>query len=210
MNKFLEQFTIIDFLGMFIPGAACLMFWINMIDDIRPYFEKVFGDNTIIFLFGFVFLSYFIGTIFHEMGSFLLKNKVNTSYLPSNPWLKKAVIDKIKAADSTMFADELEWDNENAWKHVYQFVLIKCTMEGLLAKTKLFQGFFVLCRTTCIAIIVVCLIFIYRCVLEDGITWFLLVPVNICYVLECIFYRRYERFAKAFANNIYYQYSCLT
>lgn len=209
MNKFLEQFTIIDFLGMFIPGAACLMFWINMIDDIRPYFERVFGDNTIIFLFGFVFLSYFIGTIFHEMGSYFLKNKVNTSYLPSNPWLKKAVIDKIKAADSTMFADELEWDNENAWKHVYQFVLTKCTMEGLLAKNKLFQGFSVLCRTTCIAMIGIFFIFYRYCHLRNVIPYQILTAFLILCFMEFIFYRRYQRFSKQFLDNIYYQYCCL-
>ncbi len=71
MEHFVKSFTIIDFLGIFCPGAVLVLaiqFWQNSLTE--P-FTRFFGENDLMLAVYFVFLSYLCGTVLHDLGSLL-------------------------------------------------------------------------------------------------------------------------------------------
>lgn len=70
MKSFLQKFSVIDFLGIFFPGAIFTLMFQMDYPILRKPFEAFFGkDQTIMLGFYFVGISYILGSIFHECGS---------------------------------------------------------------------------------------------------------------------------------------------
>ena len=67
MQKFLNEFTLIDFLSMWLPGAICLLTWNYYFDGVAEPITRLFGEQDFALVVYFVACSYLIGTLFQEI-----------------------------------------------------------------------------------------------------------------------------------------------
>lgn len=68
MEQVIKQFSLIDFLGIALPGAALILTVNYYIWDLTTPCIKFFGLNTIVLAVYFVALSYLCGGILHQLG----------------------------------------------------------------------------------------------------------------------------------------------
>ena len=84
MGDFIKELTIIDFLGMIVPGGMLVLLFskdYELQNIWRDYFENDMVANTIILLIA----GYLIGMLIHELGDILEKqiwkmNRLNPRY----------------------------------------------------------------------------------------------------------------------------------
>ena len=68
MEQVVKQFSLIDFLGIDLPGAVLILTINYYICDLTTPCTKFFGSNTVILAVYFVTLSYLCGGILHQLG----------------------------------------------------------------------------------------------------------------------------------------------
>lgn len=143
MKHFWEDFTVIDFMGMFISGALFVL----VTDDAPFPFKRLcihfFGeDNPLALGIYFVIFSYMIGTFFIECSKNLeklfCKKLVGSQYAQSNAYDENSQV-KI-------------WFCSLSQRPLFSDVKIAVQGKGAYRKRMLFSGFYELCRTLLIAI----------------------------------------------------------
>lgn len=104
MGDFIKELTIIDFLGMIVPGGMLVLLFskdYELQNIWRDYFENDMVANTIILLIA----GYLIGMLIHELGDVLEKqiwkmNRLNPRYYAAKEVFLN-VGEKYKCLDST-------------------------------------------------------------------------------------------------------------
>lgn len=67
MDHFLKSFSVIDFLGIFAPGALVTLAYNYYLGGVTAPFTKFFNDQSITLVIYFVFLSYLVGILLQEL-----------------------------------------------------------------------------------------------------------------------------------------------
>ena len=67
MEHFLKNFTVIDFLGIFTPGALVTLAYNSYFGGATAPFTKFFADQSVTLVFYFVFLAYLVGILLQEI-----------------------------------------------------------------------------------------------------------------------------------------------
>lgn len=73
MEHVVKSFTLIDFLGIFSPGAIFVLAFQFYTGALTLPFISFFGENDLMLAAYFVFLSYLAGTFLHQLGAGLEK-----------------------------------------------------------------------------------------------------------------------------------------
>ena len=71
MDHVAKQFTLIDFLGVFSPGAIMVFAVNSCILDLKAPYYSFFSDNTVTLSIYFLALSYLFGSALHQLGAML-------------------------------------------------------------------------------------------------------------------------------------------
>ncbi len=143
MKHLWEDFTVIDFMGMFIPGALFVLVTENAPFPFRELCVGFFGaDNDLALAVYFVIFSYMIGTFFIECSKGLeqcfCKDLVGTQYAQS------------AAYDAGSEAKKWFCSLESPPR--FSDIKVAVHGQGTYRKRMLFSGFYELCRTLLVAI----------------------------------------------------------
>lgn len=141
MEHFTKQFTVIDLLGFFLPGAvltlACQYYYGNVTEP----FVRFFGQGSALLALYFLALSYLAGTLLHE-ASGLLGRPLWRKKPHQAPWKDPAMAQAYKR----VFHKEPPADpaaRAEAGREILQFVQLKLNPE----KLRLFSAFAAMSRT---------------------------------------------------------------
>lgn len=193
MNHFFKQFTIIDFLSFFIPGAGTVLIFHLWVLPISCPIDAFFGANGIAKGFYFILLSYFAGQILSELTkpleSFkrfqiftLVDTKTREKYW-SEMMVKAAILGITAPASGSQ-----EEQKEKQWRYIYHFVLLNCDC----SKLRLLKGFSGMCRSG-IATSVACIIMAWIHYWNNPCR--ILEATVFCILLIAVLYRRTYRFS---------------
>lgn len=86
MDQFLKQFTIIDFLSMFVPGGILILAWNYYIGDVTGPVSSFFGEQALILAVYFVMISYLMGMALQEISKCLEKGWEQNLESLHNKW----------------------------------------------------------------------------------------------------------------------------
>lgn len=142
MDKFFEDFTIIDFMAMFIPGAFYIL-----LTEKKPFlFSEIcinfFGEeNDIALAIYFIILSYMIGTLFIECSKYL-----------ENIFCKDLVGDKYATSDKYLNSQAKSWFINLPNRPLFSDIKVAVFGKGSYKKRMIFSAFYEMCRTMLIAI----------------------------------------------------------
>lgn len=145
MGDFIKELTIIDFLGMIVPGGMLVLLF-NKDYELQSiwsdYFENDMAANTIILLIA----GYLIGMLVHELGDILEKQIWKMDRLNPRYYAAKEVFlnvgEKYKCLDSTeweTFKNKCEKDGEN--KQEWKQMLLSVISLGIFCLALLFLPF---------------------------------------------------------------------
>lgn len=86
MGDYIKELTIIDFLGMLVPGSV-VIFILSMDYNIENFWNSVFGSESggLVRVTMLIIMGYISGMIIHEIGDFLENNIWKIDFL--NPKL---------------------------------------------------------------------------------------------------------------------------
>jgi len=158
MQDFFKQFTIIDFLAMFIPGG-CFILLLNA-GDVLPLTKlctAFFGENGVALSFYFVILSYLTGSLLHECGKPLEK----LLRLTPEDYLRKPKKGK-ESQTHRLLREKLCGANGEirSCDEAYSYVKIMVQGKGEYQKRRLFSAFYGMSRTMLVTIPLTILIFL--------------------------------------------------
>ncbi len=198
MDHFLKKFTVIDFLGMFVPGAAVMLLWNYYSGGITEPFHAFFGEQPAILVFYFVFCSYFMGMLLQEaskpMDSLLIQlKKVKQAHQNGQQELK------VKQLYRACFGKKVtDVTPQEVWRNIYLHVQSQISQ----SKVPLFRAFSAMGRTCSAASIVIALLYLYA-VYTGAAVWS---PFSLaaCAVTLLAMLRRYVRF---YAISVEYTYA---
>lgn len=67
VGHFVKRFTLIDFLGYTVPGAAIILLSEYYLGGIKELWTNFFGNQVVLLTVYFILLSYLAGTVLHEI-----------------------------------------------------------------------------------------------------------------------------------------------
>lgn len=161
MEHVVKSFTIIDFLGIFTPGAILVLAFQHYIGGATAPFQSFFGENDAMLAVYFVALSYLCGSLLHQLGSLLewLISKI-VSFSPKlklNMHEKHWENESVKAAYRTKFASDSPNSAKEkiaAGKEIFHYVQRKNRTQRLMT----FSAFYTMSRTMVVALLAIILI----------------------------------------------------
>ena len=200
LEHFYRQFTIIDFLSMFIPGAATiLLINITVLPLVSPWSAFFPSGSTIGLSISFIVLSYLAGHIICQITKPLEKlscfvctlSQMRSAYTPYAQ-------QKAAALGLTSYLPALGDDQvqELFWRRIYYFTLNRSECSRL----RLMHGFYGLFRsltgTSILAIL---------CLLWYGHTQLhcLIIPVLCCLAASLLFLYRALKFYKVYLETMF-------
>lgn len=148
MNHFYQQFTIIDFLEMFLPGAVTMLIlnWCGI--PLTGFWYAFFPEGMIGISFYFVVMSYIVGHLLCQITK-IIENipAFQNSWKSVERRYMAAVEKKALAAGLLEYLPDIETTlqyQEQVLRRVYYFVLANTDCRRL----RLMNGFYGLCRTS--------------------------------------------------------------
>lgn len=164
MEHVAKQFTLIDFLGIFVSGAVFVLACNYYITDLTAPCIAFFGNGTVMLAAYFVALSYLCGNILHQMGA-ALESRIAVEYnvyASMGHWqtlIRKAYQEEFDEA----FPDSQEGQIQ-AGKSVFHYVQRLVRPQRIV----LFNAFYTMARTALVLMPVLILITFFC---ESNPTW---------------------------------------
>lgn len=197
MEEVLKRFTLVDFIGIFVPGAVMAMA-LNFygIDLIGP-FESFFGQNTVVLSLYFLVLGYLVGSVLHQLGTFL------EYFCKTNLWHEDYHRSpEIQETYRRCFFSEIPADPQKAWAHILRYV----QRNGRPERVILFNSFYTMSRTMSVTLGCILPMVLYHhrdalCLWQTRL-WLLTYVVVIG-----LFMWRWRRFEKKFVEEVYLLFS---
>jgi hypothetical protein len=212
MNSFFNKLSIYDLLGYIIPGSLIILvlndFFTNVLNE---KFIIDISNGTIVESIVFVIISYFLGTIIHELSQIIEKYIFKKIWggFPSEKFLLKddkkySVEFKNKMISLIESEYDIHLDNTKN-KNQEAFNLIYSTVQKLDGKDKiqLFNTIYGMCRSLFSGVIVIIPFYLFRVCLKSGDYVVNLVYIVIFSLSSYLLFRRCKRFSERFADYVY-------
>lgn len=197
MEQLLKQFTLIDFTGIFAPGAVMTLALNFCVLDLTAPFKDFFGENAVMLALYFLTVSYLLGNALHQSGAcleFIWKVDFDHVSYCKSP--------EIQAAYQRCFYTPMPADIKTAGNRIFHYLQRNSRPERII----IFNSFYTMSRTMVVTL--ACLIPItiyYR--REALVSWPLALQL-LAYVLAMILFRcRWSRFEKKCLEEAYLQFS---
>lgn len=192
MEQLLKQFTLIDFTGIFAPGAVMTLALNFCVLDLTAPFKDFFGENAVMLALYFLTVSYLLGNALHQSGAcleFIWKVDFDHVSYCKSP--------EIQAAYQRCFYTPMPADIKTAGNRIFHYLQRNSRPERII----IFNSFYTMSRTMVVTL--ACLIPItiyYR--REALVSWPLALQL-LAYVLAMILFRcRWSRFEKVSRRGI--------
>lgn len=149
MEHVVKSFTLIDFLGIFSPGAVFVLAFQYYIGGATILFESFFGKNDAMLAVYFVALSYLCGNFLHHLGALAEKY-----FCKKNMHLQYWENDKVLAAYSSKIDSKLprsDKEKAEAGKKIYHYIQRERRTQRLMT----FSAFYTMSRSMAVTLILI-------------------------------------------------------
>ena len=191
MEPIVKQFTLIDFLGIFAPGAVMTLAVHFYVWDLTLPFQKFFGENAVMLAVYFIVLSYLCGSLLHQLGA-TVENWLSRQFGERNLHQEYLVRSEVQAAYEKHFHRIFPADitgQVKAGKDIYHYVQKRERPQRIL----IFSAFYTMGRSMAVTLLGVMLITGIANWKELQKVWLLL----LCYAIAILlFILRWKRFEK--------------
>lgn len=197
MDQILKRFTLIDFTGIFAPGAVMTLALNFCGLDLTAPFDSFFGENAVMLALYFLTLSYLMGSALHQLGACLelwLKVDLEHETYHGKP--------EIAAAYDRCFHTVIPENTEEAWARILHYLQRDNRPERVI----LFNSFYTMSRTMVVTLICLIPLMIYH---NHGlsISWQAAVWLLAYIPMIALFRGRWVRFEKKFVEEVYLLFS---
>lgn len=196
MEQIAKQFTLIDLLGFFTPGAIMTLATNVYIGDLTEPFDKFFGENALMLAVYFLTLSYLFGTVLHQVGSLFdwiiwRSGKKRVQKVHEEYSQRQMVRDRYTAC----FGVEFPEDSVKAGQEIFRYVQHRERPPRII----IFNAFYTMSRTLVVALTGVILMMLFSKDKTDGLSAWLL-PIA---AMIPIFWSRWVRFERKCVEEAY-------
>lgn len=203
MKHIVSPLTLIDLLGIFIPGAVLVLVINVYTGNVADICTRFFGENDLMLCIFFAAISYICGSMLHEIGwrieKLLCKAKVMSEKVKQ---MHKENLENpaVKAAYGSCFGEDPSIDYLAAGKKVFAYVQKKERPSRIL----IFHAFYTMSRTFVAAAFVILIIEAFAVFFsyEKYIESFPWVVLCVC-IPAAVFLSRWIRFEKKCINESY-------
>lgn len=197
MKHVTKQFSLIDFLGIALPGAILALTVNYYVWDLAAPCNDFFGKNAAVLSVYFVALSYLCGSALHQMGIYLEKRLLPNE---ENVFATHCQQQAIEAAYRRQFLTSFPGDNNNgaqiqAGREIFHHVQSKGRPQRIL----IFSAFYAMSRTLLVTIPIVFAVIAASCTL----TLELLPLCAVCIVAWIICFLRWKDFDRCCITEAY-------
>lgn len=204
MERLVGQTTLIDTLGILLPGAVLLLvvnyygFW-----DIALPWQMLFGEGDIPMLVYFAGVSYLCGSAIHELGAyverFLTWGPLRGVNLHAKYWKKKVVQEAyqicFKKEPPVGKEKDVRAEQIKAGKEIFSYVQQGERPQRII----LFTAFYTMSRALVLALTCAVIVVIWGANGLENALW----PILICLVGIAIFFRRWRYFESKCLDEAY-------
>lgn len=198
MDHFVKRFTVIDFLGIFVPGAVLALAVQYYLQGLLPPFETFFGAESPWLAVYFVLVSYVIGILIQEPGKQLEKWIIKGETDPDD--LEMAIDLYYKK-----FYPDTDLDEKHIKTYVDIYHYIRCLPESEQGKVPLFSAFYCMSRNGICSALGVAILAIWD-MFNSGLLYqgyFNLLVTTLALISVRLFWRRARRFHANIMVNAY-------
>ena len=154
MEQVAKQFTIIDFLGMLIPGALVVLAVNTCLLDLTFPAKDFFGDNVWVLSAYFIMLSYFFGHGLNQLGM-LLEDKIwKVPNMHAKYCVREEIQDTYKKIFHVATFPENEAEQLKAGQDIFHYVQKEKRPQRIL----IFSAFYAMSRTLVVSLIIILII----------------------------------------------------
>lgn len=197
MEEVLKRFTLIDLLGIFVPGAVMTLALNFYGLDLTAPFDSFFGENAVMLAVYFLALSYLAGSALHQLGAFL--ERIPFGRPDHKKYQEKT---EIKGAYQRCFRADIPSDPQEAWRHILCYSQRNSRPERVI----LFNSFYTMSRTA--AVTLICILPMVLFYLPDAPHPCQTILGSLIYVgVIILFLFRWRRFEKNFVEEVYVLFS---
>lgn len=197
MDELLKRFTLIDFAGIFAPGAVMTLALNFFGPDLTAPFDSFFGENSVMLAVYFLTVSYLLGSALHQLGSWLeslWKVDIDHKIYCEKP--------EIQAAYQRCFQMEFDGDPKDAGARIFHYLQQDSRPERII----LFNSIYTMSRTLVVTLGILILITVYYEWMT--LTFGAMVIRLAMYVLGIVLFRsRWSRFEKKCVEEAYLLFS---
>jgi len=197
MEQVLKRFTLIDFAGIFAPGAVMTLAMNFYGPDLTAPFDRFFGENAVMLALYFLTVSYLMGSALHQLGAWLerwLRVDLEHEKYHAKP--------EIREAYRRCFHMEIPTDPVEAGTRILHYLQRDSRPERLI----LFNSFYTMSRTMVVTL--VCLIpaalYYHR---GFVLSWQTAIGLLAYIAVISLFRGRWIRFEKKFVEEAYLLFS---
>lgn len=199
MDEILKRFTLIDFTGIFAPGAIMTLAVNFCVLDLTAPFDSFFGENEVMLALYFLTLSYLVGSALHQLGAWL-EHRLKL-YLGHKTWHNSQ---EIQDAYVRCFHTKIPENLKEAWARILHYIQRNSRPDRVI----LFNSFYTMSRTTMVTLICLIPLIIYYCLGHSVQISQLTVSLALAYILMIgLFGSRWVRFEKKFVEEVYLLFS---
>ena len=112
MGDFIKELTIIDFLGMIVPGSLLIVLFTKDY-ELQSIWGDYFGNDTVANTIILLIAGYLIGMLIHELGDLLEKQLWKMSRLNPRYYAAKEVFLNVEKNINTLIKEKCKENDEN-------------------------------------------------------------------------------------------------
>lgn len=197
MEEVLKRFTLIDFTGIFVPGAVMTLALNFYGLDLTAPFDSFFDENAVMLALYFLALSYLVGSALHQLGAFLERfcgAKLGHEDYHGRP--------EIQAAYRRCFCADIPASPQETWMRILRYL----QRDGRPERVILFNSFYTMSRTTAVTLICILPMALYH---HCGTlcSWQAIAQLLAYIGVIGLFVCRWRRFEKKFVEEVYVLFS---
>lgn len=186
MEHVTKQFTVIDFLGFLVPGAALALTVQWYYGGMEAPFERFFGKNSPFLAVYFLAVSYLLGILLHEAGRFL------NVFLRDRKWHALHWKDgTLAAAYEKMFGTSLTAGNKEEQRLADRRIIEYIQGKNDPGKMRTFSAFAAMSRT-----LIVTLAAILGIIFANNRIWFTWRRTGLSCIIFVILISNWRHYAK--------------
>lgn len=197
MEEVLKRFTLIDFIGIFVPGAVMTLALNFYGPDLTAPFDSFFGKNAVMLALYFLALSYLVGSALHQLGAFL--ERFCGATLGHEDYHGRQ---EIQEAYHRCFYTDIPANPQEAWARILRYLQRSSRPERVI----LFNGFYTMSRTAAVTLICILPMAMY-CHRSAVCSWQAVVQILAYIGVIGLFICRWRRFEKKFVEEVYVLFS---
>lgn len=213
MQKFLNEFTLIDFLSMWLPGAICLLTWNYYFDGVAEPITRLFGDQDFALVVYFVACSYLIGMLLQEISQpikYLIDFNGKIKKLKATPnesiqnAYDKLSLSKYGKLSLSNQAQKNKKSNSLGQNEMVRSIYLYTNYKRVAgSKQTLYHSFYSLARNSICADLFICLVHCLNLSVKAQIEYSQFIVPVLCLLLLPIIINRCIRFRCLFLESIY-------